>query len=101
MYSGSGGPSDEELAALGLKREDLAGPEDRIVWVYQENWAAFVLFSRLQTQWRMGMAGATGLDYAGMEAAMRIIGTRDRAKMFDDISIMERAALSAMAEKRK
>lgn len=53
-------------------------------------------FARLSTQWRHGMAGPTGLDYASVLALLRAARLpRDRREaIFDDIQIMERAALA-------
>ncbi|MDF4005322.1 DUF1799 domain-containing protein [Luteibacter sp. PPL552] len=31
--------------------------------LWPENWPAIQLFTRLSTQWRVGMNGPTGLDY--------------------------------------
>lgn len=57
----------------------------------------------VQTQWRMGMAGATGLDYAGVQAAMRLRGMkrRERAEVFECIQAAEFATLSEWAKQRK
>jgi hypothetical protein len=60
------------------------------------------LWLAAQTQWRSGMAGATGLDYGGVEALMRLRGLprSQRAERFAEVQVMERAALAAWAEKR-
>lgn len=70
--------------------------------VWPENWRVFVLFSRLRTQWRIGMGGPTGLDYAAVYPLL------DRAakdpqewdELFSDIQVMEGAALKQMSENR-
>jgi hypothetical protein len=76
---------------------------DAEVMVFEENWPALLLFSALGTQWRMGMAGATGLDYAALAAVMDLheIAPAQRRERFDEIRTMERAALDAMARNRK
>jgi hypothetical protein len=58
------------------------------------------LYAAAQTQWRVGMAGATGLDYAGLEALGRLRGTPIDPDTFGLLQICERAALSAMADQR-
>ena len=58
------------------------------------------LYAAVQTQWRFGMAGATGLDYAGVEAAARLRGTPLDAETFRALQICEHAALAAMADRR-
>lgn len=58
----------------------------------------------MQTQWRTGMAGATGLDYAGVAAYLdeqRLRRPRQRREIFDGIRACEAATLQAWAEQRK
>lgn len=71
--------------------------------MWPENWPAVELFLGCATQWRVdGMSGAVlGLDYQGVEALMRIRRVRDRAALFDDLQIMERAALRALNRRRR
>lgn len=57
----------------------------------------------MQTQWRVGFSGATGLDYS---AAYPLIDRQapdpsDWIALFNDLRVMESAALSAMARNRK
>ena len=54
----------------------------------------------MSTQWRIGMSGATGLDYAALPAVMDLmdVAQADRREMFDSLRVMERAALDVMAE---
>lgn len=71
--------------------------------VLPENQAAVELFVAVQTQWRVaGMGGLpVGLDYAGVEAAGRLLGTAMTPVLFDDLRLMEGAALRAMTEGRR
>ena len=70
--------------------------------VWPENHAAFSLFNNLSTQWRIGMGGPTGLDYAAVYPLL------DRAakdpqewdELFSDIQVMEGAALKQIGENR-
>ena len=63
---------------------------------------AFELWTQLQTQWRIGMAGPTGLDYCGVEALMRMQGLRPKVQRerLWQIQAMERAALDFWAENK-
>ncbi len=96
MYSAP--PSAHALAAWGLLLSDVEAVE-----VFEENIPAFDLFCYLSTQWTMGMAGATGLNY--MVAHHKL----DREKLdpevyenrMHDLRIMEQAALVAMREQQK
>jgi hypothetical protein len=80
---------------LGLSEADL---DDVQVW--PENWPVFSLFTRVQTQWRLGPGGATGLDYmVVMRLLDRMTLTDEQYDAWlDDIRLMEGEALQAMHE---
>lgn len=80
--------------------EFMAGNPPPPFEVAPDNWPAALMFSALQTQWRIGMNGATGLDYAVLPAVFDLHGvaTEDRGDVFECLRIMEGAALEAMAE---
>ncbi|QTW17805.1 DUF1799 domain-containing protein [Comamonas kerstersii] len=91
---------EPEIAA-GFEPEDYE--EDPIeVWPeHARAWAFFV--ESCSTQWRIGMAGPTGLDYT---AVLQVIQfdepDKEQAKeLFEQIRLIERGALQAMAEARK
>jgi hypothetical protein len=60
------------------------------------------VFIAMSTQWRVGAAGVTGLDYSVLPEMWRRAkvpaGARD--DVFDDLRIMEDAALEKMREKK-
>jgi hypothetical protein len=68
------------------------------VEVWPEHWTVFRLFCSLQTQWRVGMCGPTGLDYAALYPLLDRLATTDEEweEMFNDIQVMEREALATM-----
>ena len=81
-----------------------AQPEEDVCWVYEENWQSVLFFFALQTQWKIGgMGGYIGLDYAGVEAAMRLneIPRSKRKALFADIHIMEAAAMKVLNKKHE
>jgi hypothetical protein len=67
-------------------------PECSDVW---QAWQA------AQTQWRTGMAGRTGLDYAGVDVVLKVRGLKGRAyrETWGLLQRMEAAALAAWSEK--
>lgn len=65
--------------------------------LWPENVEPLDTFMRLQTQWRVGPVGPTGLDYAGVRAGLLMMGRRMTQRLFGDLQAMERVALSAMA----
>jgi len=69
--------------------------------VWPENEVPLAVFAALQTQWRMGMGGPTGLDYAAVPIVMELyqVTAEDRRQVFDDVRVMEGEALKFFSEK--
>ncbi len=85
------------LAKLGPQpgataQEHYLWPCNVTAW---EHWQA------VQTQWRVGMGGPTGLDYAGVRAylADQPMASAERTHAWACIAACERATLRAWAEK--
>ena len=78
-----------------------AEPEEEICWVWEENWNSVLFFFACSTQWIVGMGGRAGLNYPGVESAMRINGIKqkDRKALFADLQTMEFAALEVLNKK--
>lgn len=96
------------LAAFGLVAVDERGaelaPRRPVFWLWPEHQAALDLFLACGTQWRVGMGGATGLDYAGVHALMQLrhhIRPRQRRSLFAELQVMERATLAEWARQRR
>lgn len=89
-------PANAFLAALA------AHQAEQCVEVWPENWRVFVLFSRLQTQWSGGMGGATGLRYEAVYPLLdrEARGDEDWQQLFDDLQVLEGAALKQMSDNR-
>jgi hypothetical protein len=88
------GPSEEELEAIGLLREDVEDTIDVEVW--PENWVPFKVFNKVSTQWRVGAGGATGLDYSVVYSTMDRMKIKKQLAVLDAIRVMEASALSTM-----
>lgn len=88
-------PDPKELAAFGLKPSDI-DTEDVIVW--PENHQVTKVFLAMKTQWRVGMAGYTGLDYSALPEVWRRlkVSPADRDAVFEDLRLIEQAALLTM-----
>jgi hypothetical protein len=85
---------------IGLTVEEASGPP---VDVWECNWPAVQVFLALDTQWRVGMAGPTGLDYGAITTVLRLKAI-PRARwpdLFEDIRTMEDAALGQMVKEMK
>jgi hypothetical protein len=86
------------MALFGVTAADF----DDVVEVLPDNWPAFVVMEAMGTQWRTGMAGATGLDYAVVPAVMSLvkIPKKTRNQVFRDLRVMEAEALLVMSESK-
>lgn len=106
-----GGASDDSkavnnaIAFLGFKAADFDDLPDDFgdAEIWPENRETWDLFARMSTQWRVGMAGATGLDY---NAAYPLLdkmaaGKMDWWHLFDGLQACESEALAIFAERRK
>jgi hypothetical protein len=91
----AGFPEEEIEAAR--RRAD----ESNYFEVWRDNWRAVTLFARMATQWRVsGMGEIIGLDYAAIEAALRLlcVPRHRRRSLFADFQIMEAAVIDYRRE---
>lgn len=77
--------------------EDVA-PADIELW--PDNEPAVMVLVQMGTQWRVGMGGPVGLDYAALPFVMRVSGIprADWPGIFEDLRVLENAALKTMSE---
>ena len=61
-----------------------------------DNWPAVVMWSRIQTQWRVSMNGMFGLDYSVLAWLFTLYPTDNPRLLLEDLQVMEFAALEAM-----
>lgn len=80
---------------MGLTVEDVA---PAAIELWPENEDAFLLFCQMGTQWRVGMGGPVGLDYAALPVVMDMAGIDAAARplLFEAVRVMENAALAEM-----
>ncbi len=92
--------SEADATAFGLTVEEASGPPTE---VWPDSVAAANVFICMSTQWRVAMGGATGLDYNALPNVMRLIGVPRMIyqEIFEDIRVMEDAALETMREDKK
>ena len=90
-------PTQEELDATGLRREDLD-----VVEIWPDNGDAFSLLQAMETQWLVGPAGPYGLIYGHLDSVRRDLGIPPEKwpQLFADLKAMERAALDVIHEKK-
>lgn len=80
----------------------LADLDDNAADIWPENLAAVNVFIALSTQWRVGMSGATGLDYNAIPPVLRLVGIprKEWADTFECVRVMEAEAMKIMGESR-
>jgi len=97
MYAREG---QDRPKIVGFDLFTLAKEQEVEVW--PENQPAFHLFCDMQTQWRVGMNGYTGLDYGVLFRFLDRMKLSDQEYdwLLDDVRHMEREALAAIHEKQ-
>lgn len=87
---------------MGLTLEEASGPP---IEVWPDTERSVYVFDALGSQWlRAGMGGTpTGLIYGSIEPVLRVMAVPadDWTKVFEDIRVMEAAALEEMARQRE
>lgn len=78
---------------FGLTIEDFG---DAAVEVWPDVWESLRAFEAMRTQWRVGATGAYGLDYNALPGVFRFLAIprKSQPEMFDDLRVMEDAALA-------
>lgn len=103
----SGPPKTSEadahtMAMLGITAAQIQ-QEPEAIELWPEHAEPLRLFVAMLTQWRTGLAGPVGLDYAVLPwvASQIGIGARKLSTLFADLQAMERAALNHLAERHQ
>jgi hypothetical protein len=96
---------DEDLAVLGIspeKTDDTEESSDESLFeVWEENWDAVQVFVRLTTQWNFaGMGAHIGLNYQSVDFVFALLDIKNRKEVFDDLRVMELAALAELNSKK-
>ncbi|MBD9476502.1 DUF1799 domain-containing protein [Achromobacter sp. ACM01] len=91
-------PDKASLAEFGLRLEDFPVA---VIELWPENVVPKDVFEAMGSQWRIGFAGPTGLDYGALTGVMRILRVPpdDEIDVFDAVRVMEGAALTMMNKK--
>ena len=93
----------EDMKRFGAPEElveDMILEASPVVEIWPDNYEVFQFFLSLSSQWVIipGMAAVlrVGLRYESVEAIMRIKKIKNRSELFDDLQIMEFAALEVL-----
>ncbi|MCK5769467.1 DUF1799 domain-containing protein [Algiphilus sp.] len=96
---------DDDMRVLGAvlpagdERPEAIQP-DAPFEVAAVNWVAVEVFLDCVTQWRTGMAGATGLDYPAVESVMRMHDVGDQRDTLSRVRVMEAETLAEWKRQR-
>lgn len=88
--------NEAELKTFGLTVEDF---EHEVIEIWPDCLDSYNLFSLMNTQWRGGMNGATGLDYSALPVVLEACDVKISKDILSDIQTMEIAALKEMNKK--
>lgn len=84
---------------------DAPPPDDgEVCHLWPENLLPWECWHSVQTQWRIGMGGATGLDYTAVLAYLKDgkgLRGKKRREVFGLLQLCERETLRVWAEKRE
>lgn len=89
------------LADMGLGDSDPGAR--RVEYLWPDNLPAWRAWCAVQTQWRVGPGGPTGLDYAGVSAWLTIQepDADRRRELFAGVQAAEGATLEVWSERRE
>lgn len=83
--------------AAASELEKLMNNDD-FVWYYPQDYKSPIeLFFACNTQWRVGMSGATGMDYVAVDITAKRLKLKLNAKQWRLLQVMEGEALRCMA----
>jgi hypothetical protein len=77
---------------------DGRGRSARLFYLWPEHQEVLGVFLAARTQWRAGFAGALGLDYAGVEALVRMRRLVPRTRLPDVIAELQILEAETLAE---
>ncbi|AEQ39213.1 hypothetical protein [Enterobacter phage F20] len=92
--------TDRQLAEYGLRRSDYEADLEEIHFD-EETAQSWQLFQAMQTQWRIGMNGPTGLDYNTLPMLFELYKIDNREAALIDLQILEGAYLKEIYKKSK
>ena len=93
------GPSEAELRAIGLLREDVVDLSDFEVW--PDNWLPYEIFCEVSDQWRMGQGGPVGLDLNVVFHVMDLFEVNSRDERLDTLRAIRVMSASAITQMNK
>lgn len=84
-----------------MRRSDYEDDEPEELFFDDDMMCAWNIYSASATQWRVGMNGATGLDYSVLPFLFDVYNVKDKEMVLNDLRILEYKALDMMQHVKK
>lgn len=96
---GKDSTTEDEQWIEGIEEGRKQLEAEQVVIVDHENWEAYLVFLDCATQWRvavtLGPLLLLGIDYAALEAVMRMRRVKDKRDVFKRVQLLEQGAIFA------
>lgn len=83
-----------------MKRSDYEDEDAEEIIFDESMMQSWDVYCAMATQWRVGMNGATGLDYNVLTFLFRVYNVTEEEMVLNDIRILEAKALEMMNAKK-
>lgn len=95
---------EDSAASWGVSLESAPSQDDENndFTVFYDGQKALEIFLLVQSQWNVGMAGITGLNYASVIEVIKLHAKKkDHSNLLHEVSAIEHGFLNAINEKRE
>lgn len=84
-----------------MRRSDYDDEEPEELFFDDDMMLAWTVYQAASTQWRVGMNGATGIDYSVLPFLFDVYNVKDKEMTLNDLRILECKALEMMQVRQK
>lgn len=84
-----------------MRRSDYEDEELEELFFDDDMMLAWTVYQAASTQWRVGMNGATGIDYSVLPFLFDVYNVKDKEMTLNDLRILECKALEMMQVRQK
>lgn len=84
-----------------MRRSDYEDEEPEELFFDDDMMLAWTVYQAASTQWRVGMNGATGIDYSVLPFLFDVYNVKDKEMTLNDLRILECKALEMMQVRQK
>lgn len=84
-----------------MRRSDYDDEEPEELFFDDDMMLAWTVYQAASTQWRVGMNGATGIDYSVLPFLFDVYNVKDKEMALNDLRILECKALEMMQVRQK